>query len=87
MAGRRKRVNYGPGNRPPYHINERTETECCAACGKEHAIMAGTWVILASGAFVCSNDQCWRTMANWYKEKEHAERMDGRTAQGAVEEN
>ena len=36
----------------------------------------GTWVILASGAFVCHNDDCWRVLANWYKEKDDAKKMD-----------
>lgn len=52
----------------------------CQACGQEHWIDAGTWVILASGALVCSNDKCWRILANWYKEKEDAKKVDESTA-------
>lgn len=48
----------------------------CKACGKRHAIVSNNWVILASGAFVCHNDECWRVLANWYKEKDDAKRMD-----------
>ena len=73
MARRKTSVN-------GHHALRDLGQQCCDACGKEHAIVAGTWVILASGAFVCSNDKCWRILANWYKEKEDAKKMDESTA-------
>ena len=36
------------------------QSEPCTVCGVNHDIHMGTWVILASGALVCANDQCWR---------------------------
>jgi len=55
-----------------FHAQRGLGHECCAACGQRHAIVASTWVILASGAFVCANDQCWRVMQSWYKDKDDA---------------
>lgn len=70
---RRNRVTYGSGSRPPYHVARRDSSapETCDACGKVHEIMAPTWVMLASGSFVCSNDECWRVMALKFKENNH----------------
>jgi len=73
MARRKTSVN-------GHHALRDLGRQCCEACGQEHAILAGTWVILASGAFVCHNDSCWRILANWYKEKKDAEKMDESTA-------
>lgn len=70
-----------------YHAQRNLGSENCAACGTEHAIVAGTWVMLASGSLVCANDTCWRVMRNWYKEKEDAKRMDEGTAQGPVDQD
>lgn len=78
MARRSTRLN-------GYHAQRDLGSQYCAACGKEHAIVANTWVILASGAFVCHNDDCWRILANWYKEKEHAKRMDKEATPGTVD--
>lgn len=57
--------------------------ENCAACGRRHQISAGTWVMLASGDLICSNDVCWRVMRKWYKEKTDGEEVDRGSAEGA----
>lgn len=60
-----------------------SEFEHCAACGRRHYIKAGTWVMLASGDLICSNDVCWRVMTKWYKEKTDGQRLDRGAPQGA----
>lgn len=57
--------------------------ENCVACGRQHHVKAGTWVMLASGDLVCANDVCWRVMTKWYKEKTDGQRMDRGSPQGA----
>lgn len=59
--------------------------EACSACGKRHHIAASTWVMLASGDLVCSNDVCWRVMNRWYKEKIDATEMDKGATGAAVD--
>ena len=59
-----------------HHAQRNLGSENCAACGTEHAIVAGTWVMLASGSLVYANDTCWRVMTSWYKEKEDAKKVD-----------
>ena len=77
MAKRSKRLSQ-PANLGHDH---------CKACGKRHAIAGNDWVILASGAFVCHNDSCWRILANWYKEKKDAEKVDESTAGRTVSQD
>ena len=59
-----------------------TSFENCVACGRQHHVQAGTWVMLASGDLVCSNDVCWRVMVKWYKEKTDGQKVDEGTAGG-----
>ena len=61
--------------------------ENCKACGRKHMVKAGTWVMLASGDLVCSNDTCWRVMTKWYKEKTDGQRVDEGTTRGAEQED
>lgn len=70
-----------------YHAQRNLGSENCAACGTEHHIVANTWVMLASGSLVCANDSCWRVMANWYKEKDDAKRMDKSSPRSAEQGN
>ena len=60
-----------------------TDSISCAACGRGHLVIAGTWVSLASGDTVCRNDTCWRVMVKWYKERNDAEKMDEGTTRGS----
>ena len=64
-----------------------TASISCAACGRGHLVITGTWVSLASGDTVCQNDTCWRVMVKWYKEKDDGEKMDDGTARGAEQED
>ena len=36
----------------------------CKACGCEHKLRDGTWVILGTGDLVCANNTCWRVIEN-----------------------
>ena len=45
-------------------------TSKCAICETEHRIVDGTWVILASGHFVCATEACIRAVRG--KQHDHA---------------
>jgi hypothetical protein len=79
MSARPLQIKWRPSLRKKKRINRRSTNSfklACQACGKEHLVMDGTWVSLASGDDVCHNEKCMKVMADWYKEKDDAKKVD-----------